>query len=323
MKRVVSFLMLLVCLVPINAQHFSMPINDHAFAYRYALPQNTYHRYCKNIYSQNGEDGILEQLIKELGIAHGTFCEFGASDGITSSNTYNLMLNYNFSGMAIELDQARYQKCVANYALFPQVQVFQGAVMYDDLKYDLNAWLKKGGLPHDFDILSIDIDCDDYYVWERLTDFTPKIVIFETNSYRDPVFDELPRVPSHAYNSDPLTQWMPDRVAQGCSFISAVKLGLQKGYVPVAYTGNITFVRKDLVEQLHEFPYILSDNPYDYLTLYTHLVLWNNNTWMTNTGLILNVAIRDYYLVYNRAYIDSDYLNVRMQEILRNEAVIF
>ncbi len=323
MKRVCTVLMPLFCFGSVYSQSLSIAINDHAFAYRYALPQNTYHQYCKNIYSQNGEDGILEQLIKELGITNGTFCEFGASDGITSSNTYNLILNYNFSGMAIELDQVRYQKCVANYALFPQVQVFQGAVMYNDPLNDLNAWLKKGNMPHDFDILSIDIDCDDYYVWERLTDFAPKIVIFETNSYRDPVFDELPRVPATVYNRDLLKEWMPDRVAQGCSFIAAVKLGLQKGYVPVSYTGNITFVRKDLVSQLHEFPYILSDNPYDYLTLYTHLVLWNNNTWMTNTGLILNVAIRDYYLVYNRAYIDVDYINVRMHEILRNEAVIF
>ena len=296
--------------------------NDTPFPYRYSVPQHTYHKYCSNIYSQNGEDGILEQLIKELGITQGTFCEFGASDGIKSSNTYNLIRNYNFSGLAIELDQSRYERCVANYRQFPQVQVFQGAVLYNDPAQDLNAWLKKGNLPYDLDILSIDIDCDDYYVWERLTDFMPKIVIFETNSYADPVYEELPRVPSTEHNRYLLREWQPDRVGVGCSFISGVMLGLQKGYIPVAYTGNITFVRRDLVTTLHEFPYLVSNNPYDYLPLYTHLVLWDNR-WMTNTGLMLNVAIRDYYLIYNRAYIDIDWLSIRMREILNNEAVIF
>jgi hypothetical protein len=309
-----------------NATLFCSPLmvtpTDIAFSYRYAIPQHTYHRYCKNIYSQNGEDGILEQLIKELGITQGIFCEFGASDGIKSSNTYNLIRNYNFSGMAIELDQSRYERCVANYRQFPQVQVLQGAVIYNDPQQNLNAWLKKGNLPYDFDILSIDIDCDDYYVWEGLTDFMPKIVIFETNSYADPVYEELPRVPSTQHNRYLLKEWQPDRVAVGCSFIAGVALGLKKGYIPVAYTGNITFVRRDLVSKLREFPYVISDNPYDYLPLYTHLVLWDN-AWMTNTGLILNVAIRDYYVQYGRAYIDTDWLNRRMREILNNEAVIF
>lgn len=296
--------------------------SDHVFQYVGSLPKKTYHTYCKNIYSQNGEDGILEQLIKELHISAGTFCEFGASDGITSSNTYNLIKNYNFSGIAIELDRVRYERCVSNYQPFPNVQIFNGAVMYNDPHNDLNAWLKKGSLSYDFDILSIDIDYDDYYVWERLTDFMPKIVILETNSYRDPVYDELPGVVCQAYNKDLLQEWNKPRVAQGCSFMAAIKLGLQKGYIPVAYTGNITFVRKDLVYKLQDFPYLVSDNPYDYLKLYSHLVLWNN-TWMTNTGLILNVAIRDYYMTYHRAHIDIDWLNVRIQEIVNNKQVIF
>ncbi len=247
--------------------------SDSRLEYKFAVPSDTYHKYCKNIYSQNGEDGILEQILKELGIENGTFCEFGASDGITCSNTYNLIKNYNFSGIAIEPDSSRFVKCSENYKPYPQVQAIYGAVVHNDKKYDLNAWLKKGKLPRDLDVLSIDIDYDDYFVWENLTEFEPKIVIIETNSYRDPVFEELPGVPSKEYNIDLLKLWCPSRVACGCSFISAIELGLKKGYIPVAYTGNITFVRKDLVHKLIEFPYIISDNPHDYIPLYTHLVL--------------------------------------------------
>ncbi|MES2122078.1 MAG: hypothetical protein V4492_04785 [Chlamydiota bacterium] len=288
---------------------------DSTMEYRASIPTDTYHRFCKNIYSQNGEDGILEQLINELGIKEGTFCEFGASNGITSSNTYNLIRKHNFTGLAIELDQSLYQVCQANYTAYPNVQVFNGGVFYYDRENDLDAWLKRGNVPWDLDVLSIDIDCDDYYVWENLTDFHPKIVIFEVNSYRDPVFDELPRRPSHEYNIDPLKVWCPSRIAQGCSFISAIKLGIKKGYVPVSFTGNLTFVRKDLVHQLKEFPYLVSDNPYEYLPLYTHLVLWGNK-WYTNTGLILNVAIRDYYLTHQQKWIDPAWLKTRIAEQL-------
>lgn len=288
---------------------------DQRLEYTFNVPNNTYHKYCKNVYSQNGEDGILEQLLKELKIKNGTFCEFGASDGITSSNTYNLMNDCNFSGVAIELDQSRYQQCVENYRLFPNVKVFHGAVLYGDTNNDLNAWLKRGGLTCDFDVLSIDIDCDDYYVWENLTEFSPKIVILETNPYRDFIYEELPNKPSNEYNVDLLRQWHPSRVAAGCSFISAVKLGLKKGYIPVSYTGNIIFVRKDLIQNLKEFPYIISDDAYDYISLPTHLVLWDNK-WYTNTGLILNAAIRDYYLKFKQKHIDVGWLKVRVNQIL-------
>jgi hypothetical protein len=197
------------------------------------------------------------------------------------------------------------------------VQVFHGGVFYNDNTKDLNAWLRKGNLSHDFDILSIDIDCDDYYVWQNLTNFNPKIVILEVNSYRDPVYNELPKKPSKEYNIDLLAQWYPARIALGCSFISAVTLGLSKGYIPVSFTGNIIFVRKNLVNQLKEFPYVVSDDPYDYLHLYTHLALWDNK-WYTNTGLILNVAIRDYYLTFKRKHIDLEWLQTRMRQILQN-----
>ena len=286
---------------------FTYDINDSAFDTSAPIPDTTYHKYCRNIYSQNGEDGLIEQLIKELNIDKGTFCEFGASDGIRSSNTYNLMINHGFSGVSIEADNESYELCKRNYGLYPNVVVWFGKVVYNEDDKTLDAWLSQSTLPHDFDILSIDIDGDDYYVWQGLNNYHPKIVIFETNSYRDPIFDELPQQPSHEYNIDPLYYWHPARIACGCSFITAVKLGLDKGYIPVAYTGNITFVRKDLIHLIKELPCVISDDPYAYVYLYSDLILWGN-TWKTNTGLILNGAIRDYYIKTGKKYIDVQWL---------------
>ena len=132
----------------------------------------------------------------------------------------------------------------------------------------------------------------DYNIWKSLTNYRPKIVIIEVNSYRDPITKELPG--DKPKKNDVLLEWYPRRIGVGCSFMSMVELGLEKGYIPVSFTGNLTFVRKDLVVQLKEFPYIVSNKPYDYIDLYTNLSLWNNR-WSTNSALIFNVAIRNYY----------------------------
>ncbi len=325
MYKITFIILTIICLSfnthPLTAT-IPIPANDVPTQFNFPVPKNTYHQYCKNIYSQNGEDGLLEQLLKELEITQGTFCEFGASDGIRSSNTYNLITQHGFTGIAIECDPARYNVCVQNYRNFPNIRVFHGMVLYNDPVNSLDTWLQKGNMPQDLDVLSIDIDCDDYYVWENLNNFQPKIVIIETNPYRDPIFDELPGKPSTEYNIDLLKSWNRGRVAVGCSFISTVRLGLKKGYIPVACTGNLTFVRKDLVTKLKEFPYKISDNPYDYITLYTHLSMWGN-IWYTNTGLILNVAIRDYYLAFGRKHIDIDWLKQRMNEITLNQNCMY
>ena len=298
----------------------SISISDSPVRWTFPIPLGTYHKFCKNVNSQNGEDGILDQLLGELGIKNGgTFCEFGASDGVTSCNVLNLVKSYNFTGMLIEADEVRYKTCVENYKWSSDIKVFNGFVMYDDKNNDLDTWLERGCMDKDFDVLSIDIDGDDYYVWENMKNYTPKIVIFEVNSYRDPIFDELPKMPSKEYNIDLVRQQIPSRVALGCSFISAIKLGLKKGYIPVSFTGNLTFVRRDLVEKLKEFPYKISEDPYDYVDLYTHLSMWNNE-WFTNNGLMVNTAIRDYFLLTKRKYIDIEWLHKRVYEIGNNRS---
>lgn len=292
-------------------------MSDNCIIWNYNIPTNSYHKYCKNIYSQNGEDGIIIQLLKELNIENGTFCEFGASDGITSSNTFNLIKNYNFSGLAIEGDKTRFKKCLENYKNFPNIKIMNEFVLYNDQNLNLDKLLENGKLDKNFDLLSIDIDCDDYYVWENMNNFTPKIIIFEVNSYRDPIFDELPRKPNIEYEIDLLKEQNSGRIAQGCSFISAVKLGLKKGYIPVSFTGNLIFVRKDLVTNLKEFPYKVSNDPYDYVDLYSNLSLWEN-TWFTNNILNVNKAIGEYYLKTKEKKIDLNYLKNRVPEILNN-----
>ena len=70
-------------------------------------------KYKKNIYSQNGEDGILIHLLKKIKILKNDkdlwCCEFGAWDGIHGSNTFNLVKNYNFNAVYIEGDKDKFK----------------------------------------------------------------------------------------------------------------------------------------------------------------------------------------------------------------------
>ena len=68
---------------------------------------NYYSKYGKNIISQNGEDGVIEQLFSDLNIRDGVVVEFGAWDGIYLSNIFNLWKNKGFNALLIEGDSNR------------------------------------------------------------------------------------------------------------------------------------------------------------------------------------------------------------------------
>lgn len=271
-----------------------LSINDVKIPYTARVPTGTYHQYCRNIYSQNGEDGLLKKLLSELEITSGHCCEFGASDGISSSNTYGLVKDKQFRGLCIESDENRFRKLVTNYKELDNVLCVQAYVTSSNL----GLFLEKANFPLDFDILSIDIDSFDYQIWKEFTPWRPKIVIIEANSYRDPLVEEIHGIATkqYEYQFDPLSVISPKRIAEGSSFFSLIQLGLSKGYVPVSFTGNIIFVAREHIQKLKEFPYKLSNDPYEYLDLYTNLVLWEDNKWYTNTGLMFNVAIRNHGL---------------------------
>ncbi len=290
-------------------------INHNVIPYKGQIPKDTYHQFCENIYSQNGEDGIIAQLLNELQIEKGYFCEFGASDGISSSNTFQLVQK-GWKGMCIEPDPQRFSQLEKNYEKYTNILCFQGYVQHNNSHNSLDSWLSNENFPTDLDVLSIDIDKDDYFVWEKFQNYRPKIVLIETNAYRDPIMDELPdnRIPKPDEIHDILIKTYPGRIGTGASFMSIIKLGLSKGYVPLAYTGNITFIDKKYIDKLKIFPYLLSKDPYDYVDLYTNLVLWKNG-WYTNNLLIYNVAIRNFFKKHGEYKIDFDWILENMNQI--------
>ena len=193
-----------------------------------------YNQYNKNIHSQNGEDGIIEELLKRLEINNGWVCEFGAWDGIYLSNTFNLVKK-KFNAVFIEGDKNKYKDLLKTVETYPNIIPVNAFIEHNNTENSLDNILKTTTIPIDFDILSIDIDSYDYQVWKSLEIYKPKIVIIEINSSVK-VNNEI-----HIHT--------PDKY-QGTGFKPTYNLGIEKGYTFILHTGNMFFIRNDLFDKL-------------------------------------------------------------------------
>jgi hypothetical protein len=190
--------------------------------------------YQRAVYSQHGEDGIIEELCRRLNIGTGWFVEFGAWDGKHLSNTYHLVANRGWRGVFIEGNPQKYEVLLQTAAQFPdRLHTLCALVGYEG-ENKLDHLLARTPIPKDFDVLSIDIDSYDWQVWKSLADYQPKIAIVECNS-------DIPLGVVSVYDRARGTR---------TSFSALVNLGIEKGHHLVCHTGNCIFVRRDLVSSL-------------------------------------------------------------------------
>lgn len=190
-------------------------------------------RYAQNIYSQNGEDGIIQEACARLNIKKGYFVEFGAWDGKYLSNTYNLYQNCDWSGCYIEGDQKRFQMLLKNIDLKKILSI--NCFVSVDGENTLDNILRRHGVNKNLDIISIDVDSEDLAIWESLKNYRPRIVVIEFN----------PTIPNACEFVQPLGTHL------GNAPLSIIKLGAAKGYCPFAATDtNLFFIQKEIFDQL-------------------------------------------------------------------------
>ncbi|MBF0396218.1 MAG: hypothetical protein HQK78_05565 [Desulfobacterales bacterium] len=207
-------------------------------------------KYRKAYYSQHGEDGILEYMLEKLPEKTGWCAEFGAWDGKTYSNTYHFISLYNFNGVMIE----------GNDNLFPVLQnnmsSYSNCILINKMvsisgDNCLDNILKETKIPVNFDLLSIDIDGDDYHVWKSLNDYLPSIVVIEINWLDKPEVIRVthPDTPKIVIKDDTYEGlW-----GEGASLLSMTILAEEKGYNLVAHIGtNAIFVQKQYLKLFHE-----------------------------------------------------------------------
>jgi hypothetical protein len=188
------------------------------------VKQNTWlNGFARNVTSQYGENGIIEKVLEVIGQNDRWCVEFGSWDGKKCSNSYDLISSKGYSAILIEGDSCRFgdlQKTFAGNKKVIPVNAFVGF----EQDNNLDSILKNTQIPHDFDLLSIDIDGNDYHVWEAVRDYKPKVVVIEFN----------PTIPSSVEFVQPRDM----HVTQGSSILSMVGLGKKKGYELVSCTRN-------------------------------------------------------------------------------------
>lgn len=209
--------------------------------------ETPFYPFLDNVYSQNGEDGVLEEILSRLELLdsrHEGWCvEFGAWDGKHLSNTFNLVEKHDFSAIYIEADEERFRELLVtmegseSHRKIVPLNAFVSSNPNDSTSLD--KLLRLTQVPQDFDVLSIDVDGRDLDIWETLNLYRPKVVVLEVNSsifpgiyWRD---DYLPQ--AHA--------WL-----HGSSFSAAVEQAHHLGYKLVCHTGNCIFVASEFLPML-------------------------------------------------------------------------
>ncbi len=195
------------------------------------MDSNWFESYKKNITSQAGEDGILDRIFELIPGESRWCCEFGAWDGKKYSNTYQLLSNKDWSGVLIEADPVKFKELPKTFENNNKIKFFNRFVNFSG-QDTLDEILAETSIPLDFDLLSIDIDGNDYHIWDSLVKYSPKVVIIE---YNQSIANHIEYVQKPDVN-----------INHGNSILSLTKLAKLKGYELVAVTDlNGIYVKKE------------------------------------------------------------------------------
>ena len=204
-------------------------------------------RFEYEILSQCGEDGIIEEIFRRIGTVSRFFIEFGAGNGL-QNNTVSLLLK-NWSGLWMETDLANAEvigKKFAQPLARRQLAFKQTSVTAENVE----NLFREAEVPVEFDLLSIDIDGNDYWVWKNITAFRPRVVVCEYNARYGPELKWVMRYnPAHRWNGS---------CYYGASLKSLELLAASKGYCLVGCNlagVNAFFVREDLANDLFTNPF--------------------------------------------------------------------
>lgn len=194
----------------------------------------------KTYYSQNGEDGVLEYLLSKLPERDKWCVEFGAWDGKYLSNTYHFLSNSGYAGVLIEGDTPKAELLKANMKEFNTICINK----YIDMNgaNSLDNILSQTPIPNEFDLLSIDVDGNDYHIWQSLETYHPKIVIIEINVLDKPDIERI-NTPNSPFVMG----------VSGTSIKSMTELASLKGYRLVANVScNAIYVKEKYYDLFHD-----------------------------------------------------------------------
>jgi len=192
-----------------------------------------------SVFSQFGDDGIIQWLINNLNIENKYFVEFGVEDYL-ESNTRFLMINNNWSGFVMDGCESNVNKIInSSYYWKYDLTAKQLFITQDNINNIL-----KENCPREIGLLHIDLDGNDFWIWSSISVISPVIVILEYNS----VFGSERTITVPYYKDFNRTKYHYSNLYWGASLKSLVILSKSKGYSFIGCNNagnNAYFIRKD------------------------------------------------------------------------------
>ena len=210
------------------------------------------HRY--KFFSQQGEDGLLAFILSKIPDKTDWCVELGAWDGKSESNTFYFISHLCYHGVMIEADPLKYNLLRENLKAYDTICI--NAFVRPEGKNKLDNILSSTPIPKQFDLLSIDVDGDDYHIWQSLEKYQPKVVIVEINIRDKPGVKRINKPGSPIYRSNTGTS-----ISSMCGFTgyigtsisSMTELAVSKQYSLLANVHcNAIFVRREYLNLFHD-----------------------------------------------------------------------
>ncbi len=186
---------------------------------------NNINLFEQRFFSQNGEDGIIRMILAKIGTTNRFCVEFGVENGRECNTRFLIKQGWKY----LHMDGSRQKK--------EYTRIMHEFITAENINY----LFRKYKVPERFDLLSIDLDYNTYWVWKALEGYFPRVVVIEYNASVPPAESKAVR-----YN--------PDRVWDGTDYFGAsllalAKLGKDKGYTLIGCEShgiNAFFVRNEL-----------------------------------------------------------------------------
>ena len=200
------------------------------------------------IYSQNEEDGIILYIFKHIGIKTKRFIEIGVENG-TECNTTNLLKYFDWNGVQIEGDKQFYNSGKIQLRKILKKKTKNVKLINSFVtKKNINTIIKKN-LKKKVDLLSIDVDGNDFWIWKEIKYINPRLVVIEYNSFFGSKMScTIPYNPNFIWDNKKRKSYY------GASLKALEKLGKKKKYTLVGVDKNgvnAFFVRNDLAKKIN------------------------------------------------------------------------
>lgn len=199
------------------------------------------------VFSQFGDDGIVQFLVQRVPIQNEVFVEFGVQD-YSEANTRFLLVHNNWRGLILDGGDAH---VALTRAIGLDWQYGLDAVTAFIDRNNINELIRAAGIQGDIGLLSVDIDGNDYWVLERIDSISPRILVVEYNSTWGPKF----AVTVPYANDFRRTHAHPSNLYYGASLAALTRLANTRGYALVGGNtagNNAFFVRRDVLSELPE-----------------------------------------------------------------------